>query len=357
MSKKANFTMIGIFVVGAVGLVILGLLLFGSGRLFKQRTLYVLFFQSSVKGLNPGAPVDFRGVKIGTVKDIKVMMSPKDLSLMIPVIIEIEPERIAETQPANNQQRAIERKMAKTLMEYLIKKGLKAQLRMQSLVTGQLYVSLDFFPGKPMNLVGEGPHYPEIPTVPSSLDQLLETIQKIPLEEIVSKVMLSLEGIADLVKSPELKDTLISLNQAVKDVQVMVRNLDSKSGPLITNLNDTVADIQRLARNLDQEAKPALSGIRETLKDTRNLLRTAESRVPTVATSLENTFKAAEGAAKQAEKTLHTVETMATEHGDVPYELAKALKELSAAARSLRMVADFIERHPDAIIKGKGKGW
>lgn len=276
---------------------------------------------------------------------------------MIPVIIEIEPERIAETQPANNQQRAIERKMAKTLMEYLIKKGLKAQLRMQSLVTGQLYVSLDFFPGKPMNLVGEGPHYPEIPTVPSSLDQLLETIQKIPLEEIVSKVMLSLEGIADLVKSPELKDTLISLNQAVKDVQVMVRNLDSKSGPLITNLNDTVADIQRLARNLDQEAKPALSGIRETLKDTRNLLRTAESRVPTVATSLENTFKAAEGAAKQAEKTLHTVETMATEHGDVPYELAKALKELSAAARSLRMVADFIERHPDAIIKGKGKGW
>lgn len=357
MSRKANFTVIGIFVVGAVGLVILGLLLFGSGKLFKQRNLYVLFFQSSVKGLNPGAAVDFRGVKIGTVKDIKVMMSPKDLSLMIPVIIEIEPERIAETQPVKNQQRPLERKKAKTLMEYLIKKGLKAQLGMQSLVTGQLYVSLDFFPHKPMNLVGNEPHYPEIPTVPSNLDQLLQTIQKIPLEEIVGKVIISLEGIADFVHSPELKDTLISLNQAVRDIQVMVRNLDSKSGPLVTNLNDTVTDIQKLVRNLDLEMKPALAGITETLKDTRNLLRTAESRVPTVTTSLENTFKAAEGVARQAEKTLQTVETIAAEHGDVPYELAKALKELSAAARSMRMAADYIERHPDAIIKGKRKGW
>ncbi|NLI80943.1 MAG: MCE family protein [Deltaproteobacteria bacterium] len=357
MSKKPSFTMIGIFVVGAIGLVVLGLILFGSGKLFKHRTLYVLFFEGSVKGLNPGAPVDFRGVKIGTVKDIKVMMTRKDLVLRIPVIIEIEPERITETQPEKNQQKALERTEAKTVMEWLILKGLKAQLGIQSLVTGQLYVSLDFFPEKPLNLVGEEPSYPEIPTVPSSLDQFLSKLERLPLEEIMGKVMLALEGIADFVHSPELKDTLQSLNQAVKDVQALIRNLDSKSGPLATSLQETVNDIQRLVRSLEQEVKPVLSGLSETLKDTRTLMRTAESRVPAVTSSLENTFKAAEGAAKQAEKTLHTVETMATEHGDIPYELAKALKELSATARSLRTVADTIERHPEALIKGKQRGW
>ena len=356
MSKQANLTVIGAFVVGAVGLLVLGLLIFGTGKFFKATAKYVVFFEGSVKGLNPGAPVDFKGVKIGTVKDLKVSLSKKDLSLKIPVIIEIELDRISETHKANSLDKALQEQTAKTLMEYLIQQGLRAQLGMQSFVTGQLYVLLDFFPGKPAKLVGDGQGYPEIPTVPSNLDQILETIQRLPLEDIISKLHTAMSAIAEFATSPELKEAISSLNQTVKAVQSMVRNLDSRIEPLSSDLSNTVKEIQKLAQNLDVQIKPLTSGLSDTMKESQKLLRGIEGRVPAVSASLENTFKAAEGAARQAEKTLSTVENMAVEHGDLPYELAKALKELSGAARSLRVVADYIERHPESFIKGKSQG-
>lgn len=356
MSKQANLTVIGAFVVGAVGLVVLGLLIFGTGKFFKTTAKYVVFFEGSVKGLNPGAPVDFKGVKIGTVKDIKVSLSKKDLSLRIPVVIEIELDRLSESHKANNQDKALREQDAKTTLEYLIQQGLRAQLGMQSFVTGQLYVLLDLFPGKPAKLVGGEPGYPEIPTVPSNLEQILETIQKLPLEDIINKVHAAMTGIAEFVTSPELKETVSSLNQTVKAVQSMVRNLDSRIEPLSSDLGTALKKIQRLAEDLDVQIKPLTSGLNETVKESQKLFRSIEGRVPAVTTSLENTFKAAEGAARQAERTLSSVENMVTEHGDLPYELARALKELSGAARSLRVVADYIERHPESFIKGKTQG-
>ena len=95
MSKQANTKLIGGFVIGAVVLIMAGILLFGSGKLFSHQKKFVLFFEDSVKGLNIGSPVDFRGVNIGTVTDIKIVLNKKDLSLRIPVFIEIEPKRIA----------------------------------------------------------------------------------------------------------------------------------------------------------------------------------------------------------------------------------------------------------------------
>lgn len=353
MSKQANLSVIGAFVVGAVGLVVLGLLLFGAGKLFKDTAKYVIFFEGSVKGLNPGAPVDFRGVKIGTVKDIKVSLGKKDLSLKIPVIVEIELDRISEARKDKSLDKALQQQATKTLMEYLIQKGLRAQLSMQSFVTGQLYVLLDFFPEKPLKLVGDEHGYPEIPAVPSNLDEILETIQRLPLEDIITKVHTAMTAIAEFVTSPELKDTVSSLNQAIKTVQSMVHNLDSRIGPLASDLGTTVREIQKLAQNLESQIKPLTSGLNDTVKESQKLLRSIEGRVPTVSTSLENTLKAAQEAARQAEKTLSTVESMAVEHGDLPYELTKALKELSGAARSLRVVSDTIERHPESIIKGK----
>lgn len=356
MSKQANLTVIGAFVVGAVGLVVLGLLIFGTGKFFKATAKYVVFFEGSVKGLNPGAPVDFKGVKIGTVKDIKVSLTKKDLSLSIPVIIEIELDRFSESHQANNQDKALKAQDAKTTLEYLIQQGLRAQLGMQSFVTGQLYVLLDFFPGRPAKLVGGKPDYPEIPTVPSNRDQIIETIQRLPLEEIINKVHAAMSGIAEFVTSPELKETVSSLNQTVKAVQSMVHNLDSRIEPVASDLRATLKEIHKLAEDLDIHIKPLTAGLNETVKESQKLLRSIEGRVPAVTTSLENTFKAAEGAAKQAERTLSSVENMVAEHGDLPYELAKALKELSGAARSLRVVADYIERHPESFIKGKSQG-
>ena len=166
--SKANPAVIGGFVVGAIALIVIGLLVFGSTNWFAKRNKYVAYFPGSVKGLRVGAPVDFRGVTIGQVTDIKVQFNPADVSAQLPVIIEVDPTRIefvggAPTgSPEENAQR-------------LVEEGFRAQLQSQSLLTGLLFVNLDFYKDKPARMVGGEQPYPEIPTMPSEFEQLQQT--------------------------------------------------------------------------------------------------------------------------------------------------------------------------------------
>ena len=265
MTKQANKTLIGIFVVGAVALVVAGVMIFGSGKFFAERHRLVMYFDGSVSGLNVGAPVVFRGVKIGTVTDIVLRADPADMSIQIPVFIEIEPnrfERIGKARDKRNLEEAV---------QLLINRGLRARLDVQSLVTGQLLIELDFHPDKPVRLVGMDTEYLEIPTIPSSWDELADTFQKLPLTELVGKLTSAIEGIERTVNSPEV-------------------------GKGLKNLNETMEDIQKLVENLDSSV---------------------------------------------------------AENSDLPYHLTKALAEVSAAARSVRVLADYLEQHPDALLRGK----
>jgi len=132
MSKQPNKTVIGAFVVGAIVLLTAGVLIFGSGKFLEKTNLYVLYFQGSVKGLNVGSPVMFRGVKVGSVKDISLKYEPKDLTMFIPVIVEIEQGKF---QPVSGAEK-LERRSVEELIEY----GLKGQLKLLSVVTGQLMI-------------------------------------------------------------------------------------------------------------------------------------------------------------------------------------------------------------------------
>ena len=165
---RANPAVVGGFVVGAIALIVVGLLLFGGTGWFVQHNRYIAYFPGSVKGLQVGAPVDFRGVTIGEVTEIRVLYDPQKVSARIPVIMELDPTRIeitgrqgVETQPED--------------VERLIEAGFRAQLQSQSLLTGLLFVNLDFYPDKPPRLVGGDEPYPEIPTIPSDLEQLQQT--------------------------------------------------------------------------------------------------------------------------------------------------------------------------------------
>ena len=191
MSKQANTKLIGGFVIGAVVLVMAGILLFGSGKLFTEQKKFVLFFEDDVKGLNVGAPVDFDGVKVGTVTDIKIVLNKKDLSLTIPVFIEIDPDKITFDSKISELGKLVESKNkgAKTFIQLMIDRGLRAQLEMQSLVTGQLGIHLDLHPDTPVRLVGAEPGIPEIPTARSALSALAETLEKLPIAEIADKIV------------------------------------------------------------------------------------------------------------------------------------------------------------------------
>ena len=159
MSKPANKTVIGIFVVVALALVVVAVLVLGSGKFFKNNPKVVMYFQGSVKGLSVGSPVAFRGVKVGAVTEIKMLFNPKDLSVMIPVYVELEQGSLEVVQGGGSMEafRKAHSMNMKDFAQELIKRGVRAQLDMQSIVTGQLMVSLDFYPDKPAILVGADP--------------------------------------------------------------------------------------------------------------------------------------------------------------------------------------------------------
>jgi len=334
MSKQANTKIIGGFVVGAIALVIVGILLFGSGKLFSQQRKFVLFFDDSVSGLSIGAPVDFRGVKVGRVTDVKVVLEKGDLSLRIPVFIEIEPDRVRLDTSEGEFKEAVETQGTKTFLELLINRGLRAQLVPQSFVTGQLGIHLDFFPDKPARMVGAEPGFPEIPTVESSLSELTKTLQNIPVAEIADEFLKILNRTQQLINSPEMEETLVSLNQSAKAMHTLLVNLDSRIKPLAASADLTLGESRKMMAHASK------------------LARDLDARIPQILAGLEDTLKATGETMRGANK---AVQGIAGDNSPMRLELIKTLNELGSAARSFRVLVEYLEKNPEALVRGKGK--
>ena len=157
------------------------------------------------------------------------------------------------------------------------------------------------------------------------------------------------------MNAPDLKDTVSNLNATVKDANTLVRQVADQVKPLASRLDKTLAEAQKFFSNADSQIKPLASGIGDAVKDTRKLMQNLDSRVGPLASGLDNSLKAMEVAVKQATKTLASFESAAGVDSPLQYELAETLKELAAAARSLRDMADYLERHPEALLHGKGR--
>ena len=357
MGKKGSKTLIGAFVLGALVLIVAGVLVFGSGKFFRERLKFVMFFEESIKGLNVGAPVIFRGVKIGDVTDIKLHFDSKAKSIYIEVIVEFEPERIESTggRPGGYQ-----------YYQGLVDKGLRAQLQMQSFLTGQLMIYVDFSPDKPAKFMGLVKEYPEIPTIPTTLGELSKAVQDLPLKEIILKIDHTMEGIQRLVNLPETRESISSLNNTLKEAQALLKGIDVEVKAISTSLQNTLSSIGEtsaqakealtfrkgatgeIAANLNKTIQSAGDAM-EQAKETFALKQGAAGEI---AANLNKTIKSADDALQEAKKTLASIQEIQKEE-NVIYEVKNTLKELSAAARSLRFLADFLERHPEALIKGK----
>lgn len=322
MSKPANKTVIGIFVVGAIALAIAAVLILGSGKFFKQTLKAVCYFEGSVGGLNIGAPVVFRGVKIGSVTNVLLRLETSKLVFSIPVYIEIEPDKFTAigsrpTKPGEN-------------FKVFIEQGLSASLESQSFVTGQMQVGLDLRPDKPRKFseFKFDPKTPEIPTTPTPMQELAKKIEKIPIDEIFEKLASALDGIDKLVKSPEIPQAIRSVNLALEDVRKLVKDVDAQVGPLASNLNETVKEVRGVVRNVD-------------------------NRIGPLGASIEGTIKSVEATLTVAQKAIQKIEGTAGEDSTLVYELNKTLEEVRALARSIRVLSDHLERHPESVLWGK----
>jgi paraquat-inducible protein B len=313
MSKQASKTLIGAFVVGALTLVVIGVLLFGSGQFFSESKTYVLFFGGTVKGLNVGAPVSFRGVKFGQVSAIKARFNPRDYAMIIAVYIKTTPgwlTSMGEEKPLNKILPNFERE--KILQELVAKKGLRAQLQLQSLVTGLLEIEFDFYPNTPIALLGLEPNVPELPTIPSDMEKLQATVsnaiakfENFPIAEFTKRLMEISTGLSRFINSPQLEETVRSLNETLKTVQSFVSNLNNQVNPMSANIQESA--------------------------------------------------KAAKGALEQAQKTLENAQKIMSENSALRFQILQTMEEVSSTARSLRVLTDYLEQHPEAVIRGKGK--
>jgi paraquat-inducible protein B len=334
MSKQANKTVIGIFVVGAIALVVAAVLILGSGKLFRPTFKAVCYFEGSVGGLNVGAPVVLRGVKIGSVTDVVLRADSSKLTFTIPVYIEIEPDKFKVTGPRP-------KKMGQNLKTF-IDNGLRAQLEMQSIVTGQMQVGLEYYPNKPAKFVGADSETPEIPTVSTPMQELTQKIQKIPIDEIFQKILSAVEGIERVVNSPEMTGTVHSINEAAKEIK-----------PLVANLQEVVKDVRKLVQNVDGQVGPLASNLNETVQEARGTVRNIDSQIGPLKESIERTIKSAEATLVVAQKAVENIEGGVGENSTLVYQLNKTLEEVNTLTRSIRVLADYLERHPESVLWGK----
>jgi paraquat-inducible protein B len=268
-----------------------------SEKTYARKEKWLLHFDGDVRGLKEGAPVELQGIQIGQVLDVNLVFDVDKAAFSIPVLVETEPDRIKAI--GQLPEGAEEKKM----MDYLVDKGLRAQLKTGSLITGQLLVAIDMHPEAPPARINWEGRYPELPTVPTAmaeittnLTQLLRKLEKLPIEQIGSDLRDTVAGAKRLINSAELERSITALNKTLDQAQKFVAALNTSIEPELktaaSNLNSALLQAQKLTKSLNSNLTP------------------------------------------QAERTL---------------------KELQAAARSIKVWAAYLERNPEALIRGKGQ--
>jgi paraquat-inducible protein B len=322
MSLRANPTAIGLFLIGAIAIAIVGTVLLASPTWFQQRTTFISFFPESVNGLENGAPVKFQGVPIGSVSGINIRIDQRDNTFQVPVEYEIDLPRL--TTPRGTYVNLAD----SVVLRQQIEKGLRVQLQMESLVTGVLYLELSYRMDSTTPKLEDSTLWPEIPTTPSLmaaigggagslLTELMKILNKVNdmlgevnMREINTAVVKSAKAVEDLVNSPDLRATLRQMPGAT------------------AQLNNTLAEAQRLAARANSAIDPM------------------QTQITGVSTEAISTLQA-------LRKTLDETHGLLSADTGPGYALTGALKSLREAADALKVLITTLEQNPDMLIRGK----
>jgi paraquat-inducible protein B len=341
MSREANPTIIGGFVLGAVALVVIGILVFSSGAWFRDRIYLVTYFPGSVQGLNVGAQVQFQGVPIGQVVEIGLDYVADRDSFRIPVRYEVWPKTIhilgdlEDTEPRELIQRLVD------------ERGLRAQLESVSFVTGQYLVTLSLNPSLPSRETkSTDDDTIRVPAIAATRDRVQEMLENLHLDELVNTATQALEAIRSLVASRETRSAIASLDQALTGIASLASRIDERVGPLSDQTERTLGEYQRLGATLQAEVKPLLASLQEGAEQLTAAATTIKAEVEPMTSSTRRALDETAGA-------MRAIRQLAGEGSSTRYELDQLLTAATAAARSVRTLADYLERHPEALLQGK----
>ena len=332
MQKKVNTTAIGAFILGAAVLAIGIVIAFGSINLFRPRPVAVSYFPGDVGGLDVGAPVNLHGVRVGQVSEVDIQVDVARFAARAAVYMQMEPERLTLVGGADTY--AIGSGGG---LRDAVERGLTAQLNSQSFVTGQLNIELSMLPEAAGKLPAEANKgkIPEIPTVPSEIEKLKDMLGQLPIKKMVDV----LDTANRLLNSPEIPEVLRNVAALAEGARHLVDTAQGDLGPLSASLRDALAEVQ-----------PTLVEMRTALATVN---RVVGSDAPGLIKSADGALPATEGAMRQATVTLNGVNSLVTATSPQRADIDQTLHNLAVASQSLRMLADQLERRPNAMLLGK----
>lgn len=328
MSKKANPATIGIFICVALALGVGAILLFSSAKLFTQTRKYILYFDESVLGLTPGAPVKFRGVTIGSVREVLIHHNQAERDRAMPVIIEVDQSILKKKNDStinlSNDQ----------TFRRMITNGLRGTIEAQSLVTGLLYVELEFHPdAAPPQYHQQLPEYLEVPTQQTKIQLLIENIADIDFKQLMNQFT-SLAG--------NLQTNLGALNMT--QINDGLTNLLTKLNQLVSSddLSNAVSSLNMTLDKFSKRIDPLADEAQGMLVDARKAIGDARDAIGGAKKSLAH-----------LDDTLQSARDAIAPQAALRRELAATMQDISEAARSVTALADFLNRNPNALISGR----
>lgn len=324
MSQKAHPRLVGAFVLGAIALVLAAIVLLSSGNWLEPRTRFTVFFPGSVRGLNQGAAVTFRGVRIGEVRDVTAFITGRDGSpIQIEVVIEVR-TRVVEA--PEGMKLPFAGATPDVLAQELIERGVRARMMSQSLLTGQKFIELDFLPEEPARLSGLKRAYPELPTTPTALEQLgdraelfFAKLAELPLDRMLEDLSQALQSLSKVLSSPDLEGA--------------------------------VAETHRATRTL----VPALVEARAAIGEARRLIQDLDGRVKSMGGDAETSMREMRETLEQARRTLDALDRTLSGTDETRVRATETLDELERAMASIRHLVEYLQAHPEALLQGKAQ--
>lgn len=329
MSARARPTVVGLFVAGALVLAVAAVLFFGGGKLFSHKEKFIVYFSDSVNGLSVGSPVKFKGVQIGEVTKIMIHYDQPQDSDAIPVMLEIDTTRLHKDlgDPTDLSDPEV-------FKGQVYDAGLRARLQMLSFVTNQLYIELDDETGAAApKFVSLSHEYKEIPSVSSGLSEMVKSVtlalanlSKVDFAEMSQKINHLADELTQGVDDLNFKEINTSLVTAANNLNAILS--DPKVKESLLKLGTTLDDLDSLAANLNQQVQPLSDEIKSTASSARNTL-------------------------DQLDKTLEAVRDVVAPDSPLRANLDKMIIEITHAAQSVRVLSNFLEANPGALLTGK----
>jgi paraquat-inducible protein B len=318
MSKKANPTVVGSFVVGAIALSIVGVMILGGGTFMEERFTGIMYFDESISGLDVGAPVDFQGVRIGTVTGVRMEMdATREGAVFRPVTFQIEFNRIYFRGGRKSRGDEVKEQVERLVQE----RGFRARLATQSILTGKLKIEMGYFPEAPINRKHRDTDLWEMPTIPSPLAAVKSEVQELPLTDIIQETYRVIRNVGDIL-DPEktgqtmnaLNATLAQLDGVIQQIRDTIQPITTEGAGAIVDVRTSLQELQSIFKKIDDNIQPMLDSMTDTSSRVGNLL------------DPESPMRG---------------------------EINLLIAEMRETSRSMRLLTEYLEQHPESLLRGK----